>query len=248
MPDRRVVVVTGSSTGLGAALVAHFASRGDNVVLNYRSQQKMRAVMAPLESQGHAELVMPYKADVTHRAQVQEMFASCGQRFGASDVLIHCAGVNRDAPFIEMTDEHWDEVVDAHLKSAFICCQEFVRQIPQGRGQILTLGAACGLQGRINGANFCSAKGGIAALTKCLARELAPRIQVNCLVPSAVDTEEVRERYHLDSPDGLAKVLSGIPMKRVGALEDVSRMVESILGARFTTGATFFVNGGEFMH
>ena len=71
---------------------------------------------------------------------------------------------------------------------------------------------------------------------------------MNCLIPSAVDTEEVRERFHLDRPEGLVKVISGIPMGRIGALEDVTQMVDAILGAKFTTGSTFFVNGGEFMH
>lgn len=179
---------------------------------------------------------------------MQTLFADCGQRFGPANVLIHCAGVNRDARFLKISDEQWDEVVNAHLKSAFICCQEFVRQRPEGTGQILTLGAACGFQGRTNGTNFCSAKGGITALTKCLARELAPRIQVNCLVPSAVDTQEVRERYGLDKAESLAKLLAGIPIDRLGAPEDVTQMVEAILGARFTTGATFFVNAGEYMH
>lgn len=247
MPNGRIVVVTGGSTGLGAALVAHFAAKGEAVVLNYRSESKMLATLEPLEAQGLGQQILPFRADVTRRGEVQALFAACQQRFGQPDVLIHCAGVNRDAPFLEMTDAQWDEVMNAHLKSAFICCQEFVRQKPRDSAHIVTLGAACGLQGRVNGANFCSAKGGIAALTKCLARELAPRIRVNCLIPSAVDTQEVRERYHLDQPEGLAKVLGGIPMNRVGALEDVCGMIDCILAARFTTGATFYVNGGEYM-
>ncbi len=248
MSDRRVIVVTGGSSGLGAALVAHFAQKGDAVVLNYRSEAKMRAVLEPLESAGLAAGVLPFRADVTSRAEVQSLFAACLERFGPPQVLIHSAGVNRDAPFLELTDEAWDEVVNAHLKSAFICSQEYLRHNREGPGHIVTLGAACGLQGRVNGANFCSAKGGIAAFTKCLARELAPRVQVNCLIPSAVDTEEVRERYHLDRPDSLARLLAGIPLGRIGALEDVTHMVDAMLEAKFTTGATFFTNGGEYMH
>ena len=122
-----------------------------------------------------------------------------------------------------------------------------MKQLGEKPGSIINLGAACGLQGRLNGANFCSAKGGVFALTKCMARELAPRIRVNCLTPSAVDTEEVRERYALDTEEGLSRVLGGIPIGRLGAHGDVVQMVECILGAEFTTGANFFVNGGEFM-
>jgi acetoacetyl-CoA reductase/3-oxoacyl-[acyl-carrier protein] reductase len=175
------------------------------------------------------------------------MFAKAVAEFGCVDVLINCAGVNRDAAFLDLTDEDWDLVVDTHLKGTFICSQEFVRHNTTESGNIINLGAACGIQGRVNGTNFCSAKGGVLAMTKCMARELAPRIRVNCLTPSAVDTEEVRERYALDTAEGLKKVLAGIPMGRLGAHGDVIHMVNSILGAKFTTGENFFVNGGEYM-
>jgi hypothetical protein len=157
------------------------------------------------------------------------------------------AGINRDAPFIEMTDADWDSVISVHLKGTFICCQEFVKCKSQGNGHIINVSAACGIQGRKNGANFCSAKAGILALTKCLALELSPRIQVNCLIPSAVDTPEVRERYKLDTKEGFDSVVNGIPMGRLGKTEDVTQMVNCILSSSFTTGATFYVNGGEYM-
>ena len=87
----------------------------------------------------------------------------------------------------------------------------------------------------------------ILAFTKCLALELSPRIQVNCLIPSAVDTPEVRERYKLDTKEGLDSVVSGIPMGRLGNTEDVVQMIRCILSSSFTTGSTFYVNGGEYM-
>ena len=145
-------------------------------------------------------------------------------------------------------DVSWDEVINTHLKGTFISSQEFARQHEGKLGHIITLGAGCGFQGRLNGANFCSAKGGILALTKCMAKELAPRIAVNCLTPSAVDTDEVVSRYNLNTQEGLKKVLSGIPMDRLGKREDVIQMTESILSSKFTTGSNFFVNGGELMH
>ena len=252
MSDQRVMVVTGGSSGLGAALASHYVRRGDAVVMNYRSAGKDAGGVGTAGDRKRPgrPRFLPFRADVTRRDEVQALFAriACVKRFGPPQVLIHSAGVNRDAPFLELTDALWDEVMNAHLKSAFICCQEFLRHNPDGPGHIVTLGAACGLQGRVNGANFCSAKGGIAALTKCLARELAPRVQVNCLLPSAVDTEEVRERFHLDEHEGRAKLLDRLPMGRIGELEDAVQMADAILGAKFTTGATFLVNGGEFMH
>ncbi len=247
MTEEPVIVVTGGASGLGAALVGHFARAGSRVVMNCRNLEKAKGVLNEIEATGTAGEILPVRADVTRRDEVRAMYDRALEVFGQLDVLIHCAGVNRDRPFLEMTDSLWDEVVEAHLKSAFICCQEFVLHKPEGRGHIVTLGAACGLQGRKNGVNFCSAKGGVSALTKCMARELAPRIQVNCLIPSAVDTPDVRERYGLDDPARRKALVDGIPMDRVGALEDVTQMVEAILASRFTTGSTFFVNGGEFM-
>ncbi|MCP4386627.1 MAG: SDR family NAD(P)-dependent oxidoreductase [Hyphomicrobiales bacterium] len=243
----RVIVITGGTRGLGAALTRHYATNGHNVVMNYRNAEAAARVGEEIASTGAPGRLLPIKADVRNREEIRGMFGAAVAEFSGIDVLINCAGVNRDTPFLELTDEDWDTVVDTHLKGTFICSQEYVRHNADKPGNIVNLGAACGIQGRLNGANFCSAKGGILALTKCMARELAPRIRVNCLTPSAVDTEEVRERYALDTPEGLRNVLSGIPMGRLGAHADVLHMVDCILGAEFTTGENFFVNGGEFM-
>ncbi len=242
-----VIVITGGTRGLGAALTKHFASVGRDVAMNYRNVDAANRIADDITAAGSTGRVLAVQADVRSRQDVRNMFDHVNVELGPVDVLINCAGVNRDAPFLELTDEDWDTVVDTHLKGAFICAQEFVKQSMDRPGNIINLGAACGIQGRMNGSNFCSAKGGILALTKCMARELAPRIRVNCLTPSAVDTEEVRERYSLDTPAGMGKVLSGIPMGRLGAHADVVHMTESILNAEFTTGSNFFVNGGEFM-
>lgn len=248
MDENPVILVTGGASGLGAAIVTHFARKGSCVALNYRDQAKADALFSDLESGGVGARVLRVRADVTERTEVRRMFADTVKAFGRVDVLVTCAGFNRDAPFLEMTDDAWDSVVAVHLKGTFICCQEYVRHNPKNAGHIITLGATCGFRGRKSGANFCSAKGGVLALTKCLARELAPRIQVNCLIPGQMDTPEVRMRYNLDRPEELDKVVAGIPMGRIGAVEDVTQLIDAILGARFTTGASFFANGGDFMH
>ena len=247
MEKGNAIVITGATRGLGAALTKHFAATGRNVLMNYRNKPAADHVYAEVIATNSSGRVVPVQADVRDRPAVKAMFDIADSEFGGASVLINCAGINLDAPFLELTDESWDAVVDTQLKGTFICSQEFVRHTGDRLGNIINLGAACGIQGRLNGANFCSAKGGVHALTKCMARELAPRIRVNCLTPNAVDTEEVRERYALDTEAGLQRVLGGMPMGRLGAHEDVTHMVDCILGASFTTGATFFVNGGEYM-
>lgn len=245
--DERVIVVTGASSGLGAEVAAHFAVKGFAVVMNYIIEEDAVATYRRIASQAGEDRVMRYRADVAARREVRAMFDSVIDTFGRVDILMNFAGINRDAPFLEMTDEQWDSVVSAHLKGHFVCSQEYVLHNPDREGLIVNLGAACGKTGRANGANFCSAKAAIFALTKCMARELAPRIRVNCLVPGSIRTREVIDRYRLDTKEGMQRELATLPMGRLGEFTEVIRMVECIMSAEFTTGASFYVNGGQYM-
>ena len=244
----RTILITGASNGLGLALAEHFLSNGETVVINTRTPTTAELTEKQIDGNKFRGKHLIVPADVKNRKQVQHLFALANLKVGQIEVLINCAGINIDKSFMEIDDESWDEVINTHLKGTFISSQEFAKQHEGKLGHIITLGAGCGIQGRLNGANFCSAKGGILALTKCMARELAPRIAVNCLTPSAVDTDEVVSRYNLNTQEGLKKVLTGIPMDRLGKREDVIQMTESILSSKFTTGSNFFVNGGELMH
>ncbi len=248
MEEERVLLVTGSSSGLGAALIENFAKKGFGVVINYIIDDQAEEFYRKLAADIDQSKLMKYKADVANREQVKNMFDAVIDKFGRIDILVNCAGINRDAPFLELTDANWDAVVSAHLKGHFVCSQEYAFHNTSRQGAIITIGAACGFAGRKNGANFCSAKSGIIALTKCMARELAPRIRVNCLVPGSVKTREVIDRYKLETKEGLEKELASLPMNRLGEFEDIIKMVECMIDAEYTTGANFFVNGGQFMH
>ncbi len=248
MSEERVVLITGSSSGLGACLIRHFSKKGFSVVINYIMEDEAEALRKEIADNVGADKVMKFKANVSNREQVKAMFDATIEKFGRVDILINCAGINRDTTFLEMTDELWDAVVDVHLKGHFVCSQEYAFHNTDREGLIINLGAAAGLIARKNGANFCAAKGGIFALTKAMALELAPRIRVNCLVPNAVKTREVIERYNLEDEEGLSKELSTMPMGRLGEYDDITHMVDCIVGAKFSTGASFFANGGQYMH
>ena len=248
MNEERVMIITGGSTGLGSELAKYFLSKGFRLVVNYFFDKDVQELIGNNPTLGNKDKVLFSQADVSNREQVQSMFDNAINKFGRVDILLNFAGINRDAPFTEITDDMWDSVIAAHLKGHFICGQEYVAHNTDREGLILNIGAACGQMGRKNGANFCSAKGAIFALTKCMALELAPRIRVNCLVPGSVRTREVIDRYDLETDDGLEKELATLPMGRLGEFEDIIHMVQSIIDAKFTTGANFYANGGQYMH
>jgi len=248
MNEERVMIITGGSTGLGSELAKYFVSKGFHLVVNYFFDKDVQELIGNNPTLGNKDKVLFSQADVSNREQVQSMFDNAINKFGRVDILLNFAGINRDAPFTEITDDMWDSVIAAHLKGHFICGQEYVAHNPDREGLILNIGAACGQIGRKNGANFCSAKGAIFALTKCMALELAPRVRVNCLVPGSVKTREVIGRYDLETDDGLEKELATLPMGRLGEFEDIIHMVQSIIDAKFTTGANFYANGGQYMH
>lgn len=248
MSNEEVVLITGSATGLGAVLIRSFASKGYNVVINCLNPGEGDELLGEITEKHGADRVLACAADVADRAAVQAMYKQVIDKFGRVDVLINCAGINIDTPFMDITDETWDAVINAHLKGHFVCGQEFVTHNPDREGVIINLGAAAGSIGRKNGANFCAAKAGVIVLTKCMALELAPRIRVNCLVPGSVRTREVIERYDLETDEGLKAELATLPMGRLGEFEDIEHMVHCIVNAKFTTGAKFFVNGGQYMH
>lgn len=248
MTEERVMVLTGASSGLGAAVARHFALKGFGTVINYVVEKDGKRACKEIAAEAGTQRVMGYRADVADREQVRAMFDAVIGKFNRVDVLVNFAGINRDAPFLEMTDEQWDDVISVHLRGHFVCIQEYLFNNRDRPGVIVNVGAACGQIGRKHGANFCSAKAGIIALTKCLALELAPRVRVNCLIPGSIKTKEVRERYNLETKEGLRAELASLPMGRLGEFSDVIQMVECLIAAEFTTGENFYVNGGQYMH
>lgn len=248
MKQKQVIVVTGSSKGIGAGLVSALAQQGHCVVINYAHSDKEADDLFEELAVRAGDRVMKVKADVSSRSAVRSMFDQVVENFGRVDALINNAGINIDCPFVEMRDQDWEQVISTILTGTFICSQEFVFHFEGAKGSLINIGAPTAIHGRANGANYCSAKAGIIALTKCLARELAPRIRVNCVIPDLIETDEVRTRFHLDDSTVCKDMISVIPMGRLGTPDDVIAIVNYLLdGADHTTGHNFFVDGGRYM-
>jgi len=245
--DSKVILITGSSRGIGAAMARYFANCGHRIVLNYaHNQEEAEGVCREIQAIDRQALLI--RTDVSNRDQVREMFRTALSCFGHVDVLINNAGLNRDSSILEMSDEDWRRVIDTNLTGTFICSQEFAIANRGREGRIINIASNSSLTGRKNGANYCSSKAGVVTLTKCLAQDLAPRITANCIILGYVDTEEVMERYHLDDPDTYRQMLETIPLARLGRTGDICRMANFLMeDDLYITGQNFFVNGGNYM-
>ncbi len=250
MRSDQVILVTGSSRGIGATLLEQCARAGHRVILNYaHADTEAAALYERLAREVGRERVLKIKASVARRDEVQGMFGHAVERFGRVDALVNNAGLNLDGPLRTMTDEQWERVLATNLTGPFLCAQEFARVFRGEVGHIVNISAATAVHGRFNGANYCSAKAGVIALTKCLALELAPTIRVNCVFPGRVRTEEVMTRLNLHDPATYAASVKSIPLGRLGEPEDICRVIRFLIeDSEYITGQNFFVNGGLFMH
>ena len=250
MTESRVVLVTGSSRGLGAGVVTGFANKGFRVVINCsKSTDEADALYRDIVNVAGRDKVMLAVCDVSKRAAVRDMFEKIVAKYGRIDVLVNNAGLNIDGPFLKMTDEQWQRVIDINLTGNFICSQEFVFHFKGEVGHIINMGASTGIRGRKNGCNYCSSKAGVINLTKCLALELAPKIRVNCIIPGFMETEEVLTRYDLHRKENYDAAVASIPMLRMGVPDDIFKMADFIVeNSAYITGQSFFVNGGDFMY
>lgn len=246
---KKVILVTGSAKGIGAHLIRRFADNGRIVIINYiHSKDHANTLLKELHSSYETDSAMCIRADVSDRSEVTGMFDSVINRYHRIDVLINNAGINRDKPFLLMTDEDWEVVIKTILTGCFICSQEFARRYQGTSGHIINIGAVTALRGRMNGANYCSARAGIITLTQCLALELSPYIRVNCVTPGWINTDEVIERYGLHEPDRMKQTLDTIPMKRLGTPEDIFSIINYIVSdSGYIMGQNLFVDGGRSM-
>lgn len=245
----KVVLITGALSDIGRATAQAFVRNGYTIVLNYRRQaERANAFAEALVQECKAPRAIAISADIRSRAEVQAMFEQAYKTFGRVDVLVNNAGINRDKPFLEMGNDEWDTVVSTIMNGNFYCSQEFARRYTGDEGNIINIGAITAIKGRKNGANYCSARAAVLALTKCLAMELAPRIRVNTVTPGRIDTEELQTRYQLDIAANRERLEKDVPLGRFGEPGEVADMIAFLATTgRYITGQNFFVDGGLFM-
>ncbi len=247
--DKRVILVTGPSRGIGANLIENFVKNNYNVVINYsKSEDEANLFYQKIMNTYGNDSVLCIKTDVGNRKEVNDMFDKIYLKFKRLDNLVNNAGINRDKLFLEMSGSEWSEVIDTILTGSFNCSQEFARRFKGEKGHIINIGAVTAISGRKNGVNYCTARAGILNFTHCLALELAPKISVNTVTPGYINTEEVIIRRALHIKENLDNAVSKIPAGRLGVPEDIFKAIYFLVNdSSYITGQNIIVDGGYIM-
>ena len=241
----KTAIVTGASRGIGRTVAKVLAEQGASVVLAGRTPQLWRK--RPRRSVPEAAKPQPSCVTSPWEGDVEQLVKATLEGYGRVDILVNNAGITRDGLVMRMSEEDWDAVLDTNLKSVYRCTRAVLRpMLKQRAGRIVNIASVVGLTGNAGQANYAAAKAGIVAFTKSVAREVASRgITVNAVAPGYIDTDMTRAL----SPEQRERILSGIPMGRMGSTEDVAYAVAFLAGeeAGYITGQTLVVDGGLVM-
>jgi NAD(P)-dependent dehydrogenase (short-subunit alcohol dehydrogenase family) len=233
---RQVALVTGAAKRIGRSIALRLAKEGADVVVNYATS-KVEAEELTSEIQSVGRRAIALQADVSRRADVHRMFAAVDKEFGRLDILVNNAGMFFEAKFGELTDEQWDRIMNANLKSQFLCAQAAAPVMKrQGRGRIINLSSLGGILPWPAYTHYCVSKAGVIMLTKCLARALAPEILVNSVAPGTI-------QFPGEPPD--QDYIKRVPLHRTGTGEDIADAVMYFATADFVTGQVTPVDGGR---
>jgi len=233
----QAVLVTGAGHGIGRAVAERFAAEGARVAVNDVSEARAWEVA---EAIGPAALAVP--ADVSNRASVEAMFDKVVQHFGRLDVLVNNAGnIHAARHFLEADEAWWDHVLDVNLKGSFLCAHRAAHlMVRQGGGVILNMSSGGATKAHRGNVAYDASKGGIEAMTRAMALDLAPYgVRVNAVVPGLIRT------YDLDEEAAIQRGLV-VPLGRLGSPEDLAGPTVFLAteDARYITGACLTVDGG----
>jgi 3-oxoacyl-[acyl-carrier protein] reductase len=236
----RVALVTGSSRGIGRAIALALAEAGADIVLNFLSRSN-EAQTVELEVRQLERRCVSIQADVSSSRDVERLLKAGADRLGSIDILVNNAGISRPQPIEEITEQDWDDVITANLKSCFLVTQAVVPGMRTRQwGRIVNLSSVAAQVGGVVGPHYAASKAGILGLTHFYAQRLSKEgITVNAIAPALVETEMVSANPNA-RPDR-------IPIGRYGSPGEVAEVAVMLARNGYMTGQTINVNGGWFM-
>jgi len=243
--EGKAAVVTGGGRGIGRAICLAYAKEGADVVVNYASKdQPAQEVVEMVNKMGKKAIAI--KGNVAAKADAEKIIQTAIDNFGKIDILVNNAGVSKPNMLYKMTEEQWNEVIDIQLKGPFLCIQAAAKYMMERKsGKIINVTSSAGLWGTKGQINYSSAKGGIVALTKSAARELAGHgVTVNVVQPGYVSTE-MTEKIRTD-PKLKEIYAARILLGRFAEPEEVAQTFVFLASddANYITGQLICVDGG----
>ncbi len=243
--EGKVALVTGAGRGIGHAISKLFAQEGAKVAINYsRSEKEASSLAEDIEKQGGETLLL--KADVSKSNEVKKMVKKTIEKFGRIDILVNNAGILIPAAFPNCTEEIWDQTMDVNLKGAYLCSKEVAPIMQkQKKGKIINIASICGLAERsaLGNTAYVVSKAGVIGLTRSLAVNLGPTINVNAICPGFTDTNMATslgpERKKVAEEESI--------LKRIGKPEEIANAALFLASdeADFITGEILTVSGGR---
>jgi 3-oxoacyl-[acyl-carrier protein] reductase len=236
----KVVLITGSSRGIGKATAIAFAKEGAKVIINCNdSSKEAESTLEEVQSLGNEAIFV--KADVASEKEVKEMVEEIVKRFGRIDILVNNAGIVFDAPFAKKTVEQFKKTLDVNLVGMFICAKAVIPHMKKGK--IINISSTNGIDSQSpDSIGYDASKAGVIAFTKALAEELAPNILVNCIAPGWVNT-----KMNKDLPKAYVKSeTTKTWLKRFAKPSEIAKPILFLASddASFITGETLIVDGG----
>lgn len=240
--NKKTVLVTGASRGIGKAIAVKYAKKGYNLIINcVKNEELLEKVKKEIE--GYQVTCMSFVGDVGDFKVCEELFRQIKKQFGSIDVLVNNAGISYIGLLTDMSIDDWNKMIQTNLTSVFNCCKLSIPDmLLQKSGKIVNISSVWGNTGASCEVAYSTTKGGINSFTKGLAKELAPsNIQVNAVACGAIDTE----MNHFLADDELMALIEEIPSNRLGRAEEVADFVYALTHKNeYLTGQTINLDGG----
>lgn len=243
--SNKVVLVTGSSQGIGAVIALTFAQSKAITILNYPTEKEATAAQEVLEQvRIYSSSSIAIQADIRSASSVETMVQTIVKQFGKIDILINNAGITRDQLLIRMSDNDWQSVIDINLTGTFLCTRSVIKEMMKKRyGRVISISSIIGLSGNAGQANYAASKAGIIGFTKSIAKEYGSRnITANCIAPGYIQTN-MTEQLSQEVKDAF---LNKVMIKRFGLPSDIAHSALFLASglAGYITGQVMVVDGG----